>query len=368
MKRLVRKLIPKRLLKKIDACVVRRRKKKELINCGVLNTLQFLNEQQKCNFKKILNSNSFWSENRLYGGTEYPDKTFYIIRRIDSAGLFSIFISVLGQIKVAIDNGYIPVVDMMDYPNNYLEQSLIGKRNSWEYYFEQPCGYDLKEAYSGMNLILCEAHLYQEYPDDTLDFLYDTDGRLSFWKEIAKKYINIKPEMLQSIEKEYEKLIKKGDRVLGILARGTDYVALRPPQHPVPPDVDMIMADADHIFTEKACNKVFVATEDKKIAEILKKHYAKAYLTNKREFVDYQGGYICETSINRENDKYLQGKEYLTTIYILSKCNCIIAARASGTVAADIMSQGWEYAKYYDLGVFPGEYELDDEELLSGKV
>ena len=103
-------------------------------------------------------------------------------------------------------------------------------------------------------------------------------------------------------------------------------------------------------------------------SKILKKHYAKAYLTNKREFVDYQGGYICETSINRENDKYLQGKEYLTTIYILSKCNCIIAARASGTVAADIMSQGWEYAKYYDLGVFPGEYELDDEELLSGKV
>ena len=54
--------------------------------------------------------------------------TFYIIRRQDiSVGLFSNYIVFAGHIRYALAQGWLPVIDMQNYPNTYLEPELIGK-------------------------------------------------------------------------------------------------------------------------------------------------------------------------------------------------------------------------------------------------
>ena len=48
-------------------------------------------------------------------------KTFYIIKRTPGAGLFSNFIFVLNHLKIAESCGYIPIVDMENFPTIYNE-------------------------------------------------------------------------------------------------------------------------------------------------------------------------------------------------------------------------------------------------------
>lgn len=83
-----------------------------------------------------------------------------------------------------------------------------------------------------------------------------------------------------------------------------------------------------------------------------KKRFDNKVIINDKHFHQYSNGLIGDVNDERENDKYYTGLEYLTTIYILSKCTSIIAGRVNGTVIAALMNDGYEYSYYYDLGVY----------------
>ena len=70
-----------------------------------------------------------WNERYLKRGD--PTKpTYYIIYRKDAnVGLFSNFIVFSGHIRYALSKGWIPVIDMQNYPNNCLSPEKLGKKN-----------------------------------------------------------------------------------------------------------------------------------------------------------------------------------------------------------------------------------------------
>lgn len=83
----------------------------------------------------------YWEERIKHFGWKNRNKTFYVIRRRDAyCGIFSIYMTTLARIDEALKNGFIPVVDMQNSFNIYLNKKKIGKENAWEYYFEQPRG------------------------------------------------------------------------------------------------------------------------------------------------------------------------------------------------------------------------------------
>lgn len=76
--------------------------------------------------EKLVDTN--WDEHQVRKGD--PSKpTYYIIRRKwAGGGIFSYFNSVAGQIRYAMQKDWIPVVDMQNYPNIFLNpQSLVKK-------------------------------------------------------------------------------------------------------------------------------------------------------------------------------------------------------------------------------------------------
>lgn len=79
------------------------------------------------------------------------DKKFLIIRIGPTIGLGAILGTVAYNVKYARENGYIPVVDMMTYHNQYLYEEEIGTVNAWEKYFLQPDGYSLNDALNSKN-------------------------------------------------------------------------------------------------------------------------------------------------------------------------------------------------------------------------
>lgn len=290
----------------------------------------------------------YYRETNKSYGNENADKTFYVIRRQDSyigCGLFSHVITTTAGIKYALDNGYIPIVDMKNYPNLYISRSELHRVNAWEYYFEQPCGYSLDDIRKSQHIILSDGGIMKNRPD-----AMQAPEEFKIWKQIAENYVRIRPEIKEAMDNEWSILVEPGERVLGVLCRGTDYTSKRPKNHPVQPSLSMVN-DKIKNFRGGGYSKIFLATEDKRIFNEMKMRYKDRLITNKKCWVDYiDGKGIGAFNVNRENNNFLKGLEYLTTIYMLSKCQGLIAGQCGGTTGALLFNDSYDMRFIWDLG------------------
>ena len=94
--------------------------------------------------KSVIGDYFMWWQATTYHsfGEKNSDKVFYVICR-DYAGawkegLFSWWTYVMKNIRYALENEYIPIVDMQNFGSLYMEKDMIGKINAWEQYFRQP--------------------------------------------------------------------------------------------------------------------------------------------------------------------------------------------------------------------------------------
>lgn len=285
-----------------------------------------------------------------------PDKpTYYIIRRMaDTTGLLTRYRMVMGHVRYALSKSWIPVVDMQHYPSPYLAPEKRGKENAWEYYFEQPLRIGLETAYNGENVVLSDGDSVRPYPAHSLKFLEKRTDDLAEWRMLVKLgLLKVKPELMQEIIETRSKLFSKEDRVLGVILRGTDFLVRKLKGRPIPPPTDFAKAIVNAKLKEWKCNKFFLATEDKKILQPFQATFGNRCVILDREYVDYNSvkdKFVTVCSINRENDHYLQGKEYLTQIVLASMCKSLVAARCSGTTTAMLMDNAFEQIYFFNVG------------------
>lgn len=294
-----------------------------------------------------------WDEHYVKRGD--PAKpTYYIIRRQDyTCGIFSNFIVFAGYIRYALFNGWLPVIDMQNYPNNCLPPEKLGKENSWEYYFEQPLRIGLEQAYNGENIILCSAGNIIP-PWDKISFYDSKNVVTAEWRMLAKMgLLKVKPALLQEIAAVHKKLFAPNDRMLGVHLRSTDYALRRPKWHPIPPPIEFSVSIVIEKLQEWKCNKIFLATEDKNIVQIFKNIFGDSCVTVDREYIDYNPEIPNTlTRINRPNDHFLQGKEYLTEMMLLTTCTSFVATRCSGSCGVMMMTDDFENVYAFNLGKY----------------
>lgn len=296
-----------------------------------------------------------WRQRRVSYGCDNPDKTFYVVRRARcQCGLFSYVTTNLGRIKYAVDKGYIPVIDMQNEQNTYLDDNKVGVENSWEYYFEQPCGYTLKDISNSKNVILGNGMVDDsfEYPDKLVPW---EDSEYTKWHEISTKYLNIKKELKDkfSEDEEVRELDIVNKRMIGVLARGTDYVTLRPHNHPIQPVADELALKIDELLNSGKYDGIYLATEDAEIFDTLKKRYGdKLFAPNVVRYKQGELPNINEAAIRRDNDRYLKGEEYLKSMWILTQCKALIAGNVSGTVGVLLLNDNYEYKYIYNKGLY----------------
>lgn len=308
---------------------------------------------------KLIDRNN-WEEHYIKRGD--PKKpTYYIIRRIyPYVGLFSNFIVFAGHIRYALSKGWLPVIDMQNYENPYLAPEELGKKNAWEYFFEQPLHIGLEQAYAGKNIILSFGNVVKPYPEGNTAYYENRDGILTEWRMLVKMgLLKIKPHLMEEISAVREKLFPKDEHVLGVSLRGTDYTALRPGGHYISPPIEFAIGTVLEKIQEWGCTRVFLSTEDKTIVKVFKDVFNELCITIDRQYVDYtEGGYITSYRVDRDNDRFLQGKEYLTELVLLSQCNSFIAARCSGTTGVMMLAENFEHTHIFNLGRY-GMVTLD---------
>ena len=265
------------------------------------------------------------------------------------------------HILYALDNNYIPVVDMKNCYSQYFKDNRNFKDNVWEYYFEQPTEYNLENIEPDAEIIISENSFFaddkhkltcKDLPINSFNAKYKYVDNL---KNRYKDCFKLNKETQKYIENEVSKYIKNDDVVIGVLARGTDYLKRKTKGEHIQPQPRVIINKLKHFLKKhKEITKIYLATEDDEIYQTFKKEFKDMVIDNNQyryKYTDNQK-YLCELNANRENHKYTLGLEYLSSLHILSRCQYFIGGRCAGTKIAWILSEGWKDMYIWDLGVY----------------
>lgn len=291
-----------------------------------------------------------WRERSVCRGKEYPDRHFYIIRRHASrAGLFSFVMTNLGSIQEAADRCLVPVIDMQSSINPLILPEEVGHENGWERYFLQPCGFSLSDVCHARYITLSDIHPPARYPDAAQ--LRDPE-KLRKWRKLFHQYIHVKPELMQEAESYIGRQFT-GKKVLGILARGTDYRASKPHGHEIQPDAELLIRDAGQLMRDKGYDLIYLATEDGEIWNAFQAAFPGKCLSYQQDHFTVKEGEWINDLANEAVGTMTVNREYLISIVILSRCQGFLGGAANGSFGALLMSDGYEDQVLYDLGVYP---------------
>ena len=290
---------------------------------------------------------------------------FYIIRNkatLIPVGLFNHVITTFMHILYATAKGMIPVIDMQNYPNIYLDDEKFGFENAWEYYFKQPCNFGLDDAntVSRLHVVYSSQHnVFQQVLPLLLygnEKHYERDFRI--WVTMFKHFFCLSSDALKYVDEEFCKIIKPGIRVIGIICRGGDYTAMRPKGHAVQPKVEDVIRKVKSVISDWSCDYIYVSSDERKAVKAFEEAFPGRVLSLSRMYYDdigfdYSKQYIGEAKFNRENDAYLKGLEYLTQIMILSRCTSAVLSMTAGSAAARYINGGkYENLYVFDLGIY----------------
>ena len=265
------------------------------------------------------------------------DKIFYVIQRNPGKGFFSNVAFVTNHIKVAIDNGFIPIVDMENFVTWYNEKNKILKtNNAWEYYFEQISNFSLKDVYNSKNIILTNRNFYRS--SGFLDSINE-DKEL---KNVFQKYILIKKNKLKVIHYLKKKLFEK-KKILGVHFRGTGYKIGRQPH---PATIKQMVNRINKILSKENYDKIFLVTEDL--------NNFKAIIAEFKDKVIYLNNSVRENNSNtafdtypRLNHRYKLGRDILIEACLLSYCDGYLDIRNNVREAAIAFNLNPDQKRYF---------------------
>lgn len=288
--------------------------------------------------------------------------TYYIIRHMNEvAELSDIYRMTAGHIWYALSKGWLPVVDMKNYPNRYLPPEKLGAENSWEYYFEQPLRITLEQAYNGENVVLSDGFKAERFPDYSKNLLEKKDDTLAEWRMLVKwGFLKVKPALAEEIKGIHEEVFLPKERVLGVILRGKNYSNEKIAGQPIPPSAEFAVKMTAARFKEWKCEKLFLVTSEPAVVEIFKNKFEdKCLILDQLNFEWYDSDTMIESEQSvPENENFLDGKKFLTQIILLSLCNCLVAERCGDTTNAMLMASKFANTYFFDLGNY-GMINLD---------
>jgi hypothetical protein len=292
-----------------------------------------INKSQKLDFKKIF---------------------VIFIRKVNlsTGGLLAYYYVNIGCVHDYILKGYIPIIDLISHPNIFNGFNTSVTKNPWEVFFNQPFNYAL-DIVKKKGEIIKYAQCYGGKKGPNFR-LFENNTIREYWHKIASKYIPIKSEIIKEANSKFKLLFSDSINVLGVLMRGTDYIAKKPFGHAIPPTPKMVFEDIKKMDKKFKYNWIFLTTEDDLIREKFINKFKKKlkYIKSKTNInYDYKKKELLAFNKNiKGNLEYM--KTYLINIIILSKCIDIITSKTAGAIVAFILTNGFRNKKIYDLGYY----------------
>ncbi|MGC9151781.1 MAG: hypothetical protein ACP5F6_08485 [Microbacter sp.] len=253
---------------------------------------------------------------------------------------FTFLDNMLSLIVTVLHKGYIPIVELDNRKEGW---------TNWGTFFKQP----LDTSHTRIDRI-CKQQQGVIAPSFTTPF---KERDLAIWRKIYNDFVILNDETRTYIEEEYQSLIA-GKKVIGVLCRGTDYIKKQPFGHPVQPRTEDVIALVKQKMIELHLTQIYLATDEYQIEQQFNRAFPGQIIVNKRTYYDEifnreQFTEIYQVQFNRENDLYLKGLEYLSSIWLLSRCDALIAGNTGGSTSALYWNNGrYRYWHLFNLGFY----------------
>lgn len=206
-----------------------------------------------------------------------------------------------------------------------------------------------------INLVEADTNIYESIYDNyqgciedvlhrkyaaSYNIVFDRD-KLNVYRYIYNNVCVISEKTRSYIDSTKDKMMWpiKG-KILGVSYRGTDFKTLKPKGHPIQPSVEELMEKVEEFMNEY--EYIYITSDEKKVIEQFKQRYPRRVLAMDREYYDSFYSYkdvkwVTQVSFERENDTYLKGIEYFTSVYLLAQCDALVGGLHGATRAAMIM-------------------------------
>ncbi len=317
-----------------------------------------------------------------HGGNKNKTKKFLLIKDSHpSVGILSGWSHYMTLVNFALNNNLIPV---LDFTNNYMplfmDNDYDGKTNYWDYYFTQPQKkYSLDDIYQSRNYYCVDyckimpkmGHYlieYSLYKNSNNDFIKEMNPK----DTLLCRQFYLKCHLSNEIQDQGNLFCKEHEfdkkKILGVSFRRTfeKHHILKSeitPEgtHPVKATLSQLLLDVENTLKENNFDYIFFTTDDRESLEKMKEKFGKKCLyTSRRVQHLFEDGKIIVKNTTEETLKaiYTEFKgikdpvktrniEYLTDVYILSKCNSLLARGGSADVFAYIINDD-KYEHIYE--------------------
>lgn len=278
-----------------------------------------------------------------------------IKRRDEKIGLASFFNTTLGAVDYLTRKGFQPVV---------CDENRFG----WDKWF----GSNLRDMDIETTSVFEKVVPYR--PDDDMEILCNEE-LIKYWHESWENLIGFNAVTQETLDRiTHDILNNTAEKTIGVLARGTDYVALEPNGHPRQPNAEELFDRID-MYLDREYENVFLATEDSHLLTTFKEKYGEKLLYRVESINKYKGnGFLNDSIEEDEKQRIDRNFNYLINLYVLSKCGAFVGGRTSGTVMTFVLSGGfrdyylWNRGRYGDEKLMQLEKGLlDDQNVTEGK-
>jgi hypothetical protein len=253
---------------------------------------------------------------------------------------FTFLANMLSSLIEVLFRGYIPVIKLDERHEGW---------SDWNTFFQQPFSDESTSTIISFNK-----------KEGLLSLAFETPfhpENLKLWQKIYADFAILNSKTQEYVDNEYTTLLN-GKKVLGVLVRGTDYIQKKPYGHPIQPPVEDIIALSKQKMADLGLDYIYLATEEYRIVEQFEKVFPGKIIVNNRVYYDklyYSNKFdeIYQVQFDRENDIYLKGLEYLSSIWLLSRCDALIGGNCGGSSSALYLNNGkYIYWHLFNLGLY----------------
>lgn len=283
-------------------------------------------------------------------------KYYVIYRSAGGAGFFSNYAWVLGHVIFARKFGYIPVVDMENYPTLYSEDLPVdGTVNAWNYYFEDVSDISLQEVYEKGNYVLGKDMPLHKYAEKYCEpkYRFPTPRTVSYYAPYIESYLKVRKDLREEFDADWKRKAVSSGQVLGIHIRGTDMK--NDLGHPMPADAQTYLKKVrEFLKTHLDINKIFLATDENDVKEVFENEFRdtaytlfmnEAFRVWDTDAKRKTGLHELKVENARPLHKYLLGKEVLRDAWFLHKCDYLICGYSNISNVAIL----WNENRYKEI-------------------
>ena len=335
---------------------------------------RILRKIKRC-LKFIINKRTYSMnyEKPIRLGKLNPNTIFYLIgyyqdENFPRQGILSTWLDFMPKILYALEKGYVPIIDMK---NNYkpmmLDENNRGKINAWEIYFKQPFPqYNLNDVLHSKKVIFAKNQGHPLSYDIQWSNLPLSDSDFKLCQSMIK-YEILSDTIIEAGDMFIKKNIPTGKKVLGVSFR-REFERLHHFNSEVTPSgthivratLSNLIKDIHASMINLKYDYIFFTADDRESYNALKKEFgdkcvfvqrpvAHHFINNEPVPLDRVNLLSIEYN-KRTNDTMLREIEYMTDVYILSKCDSLLAAGGSVDLFAYILNN-----KQYEHIIQPKE-------------